>query len=223
MLKEIKISLPFYKIAYALSFIVILSLIRGVAYTYEIGVAMEPALAVLAAVFCADTYVQEIVSKRSEVHRLYPLKKRVCSLGERMMAQEIFLLLLAMIGYGLFFVFQKPKTFLMEQIGTGYELEQFLLYVGAMVITFGFWGVLSNTIACFFRNMWIGVGGCLMLWLFTNSLLGEKLFGSFNLFSYAQRDVTNSGDFRWICGKAVCLCFSLIMLALLPKIIKKRG
>ena len=34
MNREMKIVLPFYKVAYAVSFIVILSLIRGVTYTH---------------------------------------------------------------------------------------------------------------------------------------------------------------------------------------------
>ena len=67
MKKEMKIVLPFYKIAYAVSFVVILSVIRAVVFTYEIGLSIEPPFAILTAVFCADTYVQEITSNRSEV------------------------------------------------------------------------------------------------------------------------------------------------------------
>lgn len=110
MKKEMKIVLPFYKIAYAVSFVVILSLIRGVVFTNEIGLSIEAPFAILTAVFCADTYVQEITSKRSEIHRLYPIRKRICSIMQRIMIQEVFLLLLAILGYGLFFVFQKPVT-----------------------------------------------------------------------------------------------------------------
>lgn len=77
MKKEMKIVLPLYKIAYAFSFIVILSLIRGVVFTNEIGLSIEGPFAILTAVFCADTYVQEITSKRSEVQRLYQMKKEV--------------------------------------------------------------------------------------------------------------------------------------------------
>ena len=72
MKKEMKIVLPFYKIAYAVSFVVILSVIRAVVFTYEIGLSIEPPFAILTAVFCADTYVQEITSNRSEVQRLAP-------------------------------------------------------------------------------------------------------------------------------------------------------
>ena len=57
MKKEMKIVLPFYKIAYAVSFVVILSVIRAVVFTYEIGLSIEPPFAILTAVFCADTYV----------------------------------------------------------------------------------------------------------------------------------------------------------------------
>ena len=41
MKKEMKIVLPFYKIAYAVSFVVILSVIRAVVFTYEIGLSSE--------------------------------------------------------------------------------------------------------------------------------------------------------------------------------------
>ena len=53
MKKEMKIVLPFYKIAYAVSFVVILSVIRAVVFTYEIGLSIEPPFAILTAVFCA--------------------------------------------------------------------------------------------------------------------------------------------------------------------------
>ena len=65
VMTERKISLPAYKLAYAFCFVVILSLIRGITFSYEIGVAMEAPMAILAMVFCADTYTQEITSKRS--------------------------------------------------------------------------------------------------------------------------------------------------------------
>lgn len=65
MKKEIKTILPLYKIAYAVAFIIILGLIRRVTYTHEVGVAMEAPFAILTAVFCADTYMQEIISKPS--------------------------------------------------------------------------------------------------------------------------------------------------------------
>ena len=100
MKKEMKIILPVYKIVYAFAFVVILSLIRGVVFPNEIGLSIEGPFAILTAVFCADTYVQEITSNRSEVQRLYQIKKRIYSIIQRLMIQETFLLLLAVLGYG---------------------------------------------------------------------------------------------------------------------------
>lgn len=219
MIKEFKIVLPFYKIAYAVSFTVILSLIRGVTYTYEIGIAMEAPMAMLAAVFCADTYTQEMSSKRSEIYRLYPLERRVCSLIERLFIQAVFLLLLAIIGYGLFVIFQKPFSLSAKEN----ETELFLAYLIAIIISIIFWDILSNTLSCFFRNMWMGIGGCLLLWMTVNSTWGDKYLGAWNVFSYSYRNIDNRSDFSWIGGKFLCIGFSIIMLAVLPKILKKRG
>lgn len=220
---ETKISLPFYKITYAVFFVVILSLVRGVTDSYEIGIALEPPMAVLAAVFCADTYTQEITSKRSEIQRLCPMKKRVSSIYKRILIQVIFLMADAVIGYGLFILFQSPRTADLRQIGAGSEGYQFFVYIAAVVVTLGFWGILSNLISCLFRNMWMGICGCLILWLMTNSSMGDRLFGVWNLFSYTFRDVENSSDFGWICGKIVCLGIGMAAAAVLPVIIAERG
>lgn len=220
---EMKIALPFYKIVYAVFFTVMLSLVRGVTYTNEIGIALETPMAILAVSFCADTYTQEITSKRSEIQRLCPMKKRMYCIYRRLVIQGIFLLTVSVIGYGLFFLFQKPRTL---EIGQGIvenEIYPFFIYFAAIIVTLGFWGLLSNLLSCIFRNMWIGIGGCLMLWLITNSIIGDRYLGKWNLFSYSFRDVENSGDFNWICGKIVCICIGMIMVAILPKIIEKRG
>ena len=222
---EIKISLPLYKIVYAAFFVVVLSLVRGVVYTFEIGIALEAPMAILAASFCADTYTQEIISKRSEVQRLCPMKKRVYCIYRRIVIQEIFLLAVAVIGYGLFFLFQNPRTIVVEQSITEntMEMRSFLIYFAAIAVTLCFWGLLSNLLSCIFRNMWMGIAGCLMLWLITNSSFGDRYLGAWNLFSYTFRDVENSSDFSWICGKIVCICIGMIVVARLPKIIEKRG
>lgn len=219
MKKEIKIVLPFYKIAYAISFVMILSCIRGVTHTYEVGIAMEAPFAILTSVFCADTYVQEITQKRWEIHRLYPIKKRVYSIIYRIFIEETFLLLLAVIGYRLFFAFQKPATHPI----TGSEGIQFPVYIVAMIITIFFWGIVANTISLLCRNMWMGIGGCLFLWLATNSGGGKKIFGAWNLFSYTFRNIEKPADFTWLYGKGLCMGVGLLLLSFLPKFIRKRG
>ena len=223
MKHEIKISLPVYKIAYAVFFVGILSLVRGVTYSYEIGIALEAPMAILAASFCADTYTQEITGKRSEIWRLCPMKKRMYCIYRRIVIQEIFLLSVAVIGYGLFFLFQSPRTLDIGQNISENEIYPFFIYFAAMAVTLGFWGMLSNLLSCLFRNMWMGIGGCLILWLITNSSVGDRYLGVWNLFSYAFRNVEKSDDFSWICGKIVCICIGMIVVAILPGIIEKRG
>lgn len=220
---EIKIGLPAYKIVFSLFFTVLLSVIRGVVYTYEVGIALDPMMALLAAVFCGDTYVQELSAKRAEVERLYPMKNRLRSLFWRMAAQELYLLALAAAGYGMFCLVQQPGSFSERSVEMGAEMRQFLIFLAAVAVTLLFWGLLSHTLACLFRNLWAGIGGCFLLWIMTNSTAGDRLLGSWNLFSYTFRDVENPGDFSWICGKIVCVMFCAGMAAALPRIIKKRG
>ena len=222
LIQEMKISLTVGKQAYAIFFVVILSLVRGVTDSDEVGIALEAPMAALALTFCADTYTQEIVSRRSEIWRLCPMKRRVRAVYRRMVIQEVFLLFVAAAGYGLFFLFQNPRT---DRMGTGgpeSEICQFLIYIAAVAVTLGFWGLLSNLLSCLFRNMWAGIGGCLILWLVTNSSMGDRCFGAWNLFSYTFRELEDGGDFRWIWGKIVCICIGILAAAALPGIIRRQ-
>lgn len=82
---------------------------------------------------------------------------------------------------------------------------------------------MSNLLSCLLRNMWAGIGGCLVLWLATNSSAGNRYLGAWNLFSYTFRSLENSRDFSWIYGKIVCICIGIMAVAALPEIIEKRG
>lgn len=221
--KEVKICLSLYKIVYSIFFVSILCVVRGVSFTNEIGVALEPPLALLAAVFCADTYVQEIVSKRAEVERLYPVKNRTLSIIKRMMVQEGYLFLLAAAGYGIYCIIQKPLSLYGTQIVIKDELKMFLVYLAAIAVTLIFWGLLSHTLSCLFRSMWAGIGCALILWITTNSTVGDRMLGKWNVFSYTFRNIEDNADLSWMCGKMVCVLLILIMGAMLPEIIKKRG
>lgn len=90
--------IPFQKQAYAVFFVIILSLLRGMTYSEEIGIALEAPMAVLALTFCADTYTQEITSRRSEIWRLCPMKKRMHSIYRRSGIQELFNLEMGLWG-----------------------------------------------------------------------------------------------------------------------------
>ncbi len=122
----------------------------------------------------------------------------------------------------MFFLFQNPRTDRMGTEGPAGEIGRFLIYVAAVAVTLGFWGLLSNLLSCLFRNMWVGIGGCLILWLITNSSFGNKYLGVWNLFSYTFRELEDGGDFRWIYGKMVCICIGILAAAALPGIMKRQ-
>lgn len=220
---ESKICLPFYKIAYAVFFTGVLCLIRGVTYTQEIGPALESPMVLLAAVFCADTYIQEILSGRYQIQRLYPLKNRLASMAKRLMIQEAFLLFLSAAGYGMYLLVQRPVLLNGEERGENSSVVIFLIYLGAVFVSLLFWGLLSHVLSCLFRNMWAGIGSCLLLWTVTNSTVGDKWLGCWNLFSYSFRDLEDSGDLSWLWGKLLCVAASILLAYMLPKIVKKRG
>ena len=99
--------MPYYKIAYSIAFVVILSAIQPVVYANEIGQAVERAVSLLAVVFCADTYLVEVQSKRSEVFCLYNLKKQAGVVYKRLFVQVAYLIGISLLAYGLFY-WQKP-------------------------------------------------------------------------------------------------------------------
>lgn len=138
MRKEIKICLPLYKMAYAVFFTAILSIVRGVFYSYEIGIALEAPMALLAAAFCADTYTREITAKRWEIWRLYSMKNKLSAIFLRLELQEGFLMILSAAGYGMFFWFQKPRSLSLIKEEAGYEAQLFLMYMAAMAVTLYF-------------------------------------------------------------------------------------
>ena len=218
---EAKISFPIYKVIYSVFFTVILSIIRGVSFTNEIGGTLEPQMGILAAVFCSDIYVQEVTSGRWEINRLYPMKNRMGGIWRRMAVQETYLFLLGLAGYGLIYLLQNPIPYWQGEWGK--EILLFLIYIPAMAGTIIFWGMLSNVVACIFRNMWAGAGISLVLWIAVNSTYGDRIMGIWNPFSYTFRDIENIEDLSWIWGKILWLFGTMLLGVVLKRLIKKRG
>lgn len=217
MSKEIKICLPVYKIVYSIAFVLILSLVRGITYISEIGIAMEAPIALLTIVFCADTYLMEVQSKRREVFHLYDIKKKTGVMIKRLSVQITYLYCISMIGYG-FFYFQKP----IASDGNS-SWAVFGVFLIAIIGTILFWGILSMTISNWTCNVWAGIGGTLFIWISLSSQAGERLLGKWNVFSFLFREIDKINDWSWMCGKILSLLSAAIMIAVIPFILKKRG
>lgn len=218
MKQEVKICLPMYKILYSIAFVVILSLIRGIARVGEIGPVMEPPIALLSLIFCSDTYFIEVQSNRREVFHLYCLKNKTKVVFRRLLVQLIYLMGISIIGYGLFH-WQKPTV---DVEGTSAEMA-FLMFFIAILGTILFWGIFSMTISNLFQNIWVGIGGSILFWVTLNSQAADKLLRKWNLFSFTFHDLEKVNDWSWIYGKMVSLFCVIIMLTVIPFILKKRG
>ena len=109
MKTELKNCLSLYKIFYSCAFILILCVIHPIIYYEEIGSAIQSPIAFLTIIFCSDTYLMEVKSKRADVFHLYDQKKQLKVISQRVGVQILYLLILSCVGYLLFF-WQKPGS-----------------------------------------------------------------------------------------------------------------
>lgn len=89
---ELKNCLSLYKIFYSCAFILILCAIHPIIYYEEIGSAIQSPIAFLTVIFCSDTYLMEVKSKRADVFHLYDQKKQLKVISQRVCVQILYLL-----------------------------------------------------------------------------------------------------------------------------------
>lgn len=218
MKKDLKICLPIYKVLYSAAFVLILSFVRGITFVDEIGIALESPIALLTVIFCADTYLVEFQNNRRDVFRLFPVKKQTAAIVRRLLIQMIYLVFIAIAGYGMFY-WQKPGE-VMGGITSGTAFGQFLAAIPGTVL---FWGIFSMTICNVVRNMWAGIGITLCIWLTLVSQAGSDFLGKWNVFSYMFRETDQWNDLSWMYGKSLSVILAVLLILLIPVVLKKRG
>ena len=82
---------------------------------------------------------------------------------------------------------------------------------------------LSVTVSNLVRNRWIGMGVVLLFWFFSISGKATQFLKNWGPFSYGTCDFGKLTEWRWLGGKVLCVVFAGMMLAFVPKILKKRG
>ena len=217
MKTESKISFPLYKICYSLAFVAVLSLVRGVSSVAEIGNVMQQAMGILAVVFCADTYMQEVQSSRAEVFGLYSMRKKLRVVYTRLAVQTAYLYMVSILGYGCFF-WQRPVS----SWDGDPAWVSFLMYLAAMPAMLLFCGTLSMTVANLLKNLWAGIGLGALVWFGLISSGADELFGKWNVFSFAFRDIQRTLDVSWLCGTGCSLLLAAAMLAAEPAILGRQ-
>lgn len=212
---ELKITLPFYKAALSVFFIVLLAFFRGVAYFQEIGVALVQNVPVLAIVFCADTYLIEFRENRWEIFALVPVKTKTQVIYHRYGLQVIYLALLAYIGYWLFYL---QKLIPIE----GSQVVYYLQFLFACLFQICFWGVLSIYLSNSIGNMFAGMGLSLLLWSFLTSMLGFKVLGNWNIMAFCSRKIEFQNDYHWLLGSLIAAVLTVVMLLTMPITLKRK-
>lgn len=202
---NIKISLTGVKVCYSICFMVILALIRGVSYSDEIGAAMDANVSLLAIVFCADTYYQEVAGNRWEVFNLISKRNRYRTLIQRLCIQIIYITVLICTGYWLFYL---QKLF---PISGENELTQYITAVLACSASVIFFAALAFTMVNVFGNLWAGIGSTLLLWLMLNSTFGRDLPGAVNIFAYGS-SLVDGLQKEWIMGKVNGVLLSMVLM-----------
>lgn len=215
MKKEWKICIAPYKLAYSILFLLLFALVRGVTMTSEIGPALMPGVAVLASVFCAETSVMDRNGQRWEIICLKPEKNRIRMIYRRWILQAVYLYVTALAAYFAFF-WQKPyrmikRTFVSEYGG----------YVAALAGTILFWSLISVVISNLAKSQWVGIGASVLLWITTNSTIGDRLFGRYNLFAYSFCESMGAKWSEWVYGTLIQVLLAIVFLILIS-IIEKR-
>ena len=76
--------------------------IHPIVYYEEIGSAIQSPIAFLTIIFCSDTYLMEVKSKRADVFHLYDQKKAVKSNIAESGRSNIIFINISCVGYVLF-------------------------------------------------------------------------------------------------------------------------
>ena len=194
---ELKNCLSLYKIFYSCAFILILCAIHPIIYYEEIGSAIQSPIAFLTIIFCSDTYLMEVKSKRADVFHLYDQKKQLKVISQRVCVQILYLLILSCVGYVLFFI--------------------------AMFGTIWLWSICSVILCTLLGNMWAGIGCLFGIVIGLISKAGSSFFGNLGLFSFSSCEVNQLMSESWIYGTIVSFIVGLLLFAVLPMALKKRG
>lgn len=213
---NIKIALTRTKVCYSISFMIILALIRGVSYPEYIGGAMDANVALLAIIFCADVYYQEIHDNRWEIFDLLPRSKRFHTIYQRLLIHIIYLSILCALNYWVFYV---------RFITYRREVNLLLIYIAAILACSAsilFFGTLSFTFVNVSKNLWGGIGATFLIWITLNSTIGKRIPCYINVFAYGNSQDLELGT-DWIVGKLAAVIASIVLIYSNKKLLIWKG
>lgn len=202
-----KISLPIYKIAYSIIYIIALVFLKQIAFIEDIGPVLDIFMPFLAIIFSADIYYQEVSNNRAEIMQLVPDKKWFNTMCQRLLISILFITILAIASYWLYYGYQ-PRTLSGK--------SDFLIFLFALLAIFcsiTFFSILSFTVVNVSKNILVGMGISIVVWMVLSSSIKEQIPDMINIFAYCKdsRNYSELGG-EWIVGGIIYVMFSIILL-----------
>lgn len=125
----------------------------------------------------------------------------------------IYLILLSAVCYVAFYI-QIPY---LEEGAS--EVELFGIAITAVAASILFFGVMSITLVNLIKNLWAGIGITVFVWLSFGSAASYSLPIPFQIFAYANRELTGENNvFLWVWGKVMAIFLALSFIALQSRI-----
>lgn len=184
MRQEIKITLPLFKIAYSVIFMVLIILVRPIGSLSEIISALEPNIALLAGIFMADNYYKEYWENRISTFYRYPTSNKYRALIKRSVISWVYLMLLVAISYLGFVWFYQPANYT-----TISNVEMYKATMVACGASMFFMGAFSFTFTNLFQSLGAGIGITLLLWLSMTSTIRDIFPSELQLFCIVGGDI----------------------------------
>ena len=210
-----KISLPLYKLLYSMVFMFVMALIRPTVTPIEILTVIEPNLCFLAIVFVADIYYCEFRENRINVFYLFPDRLKYKAVVQRFLIDFVYLVLLDLIFYWIYILFQNSNLFTKEIISIyGYSILMCFM-------TVLFFASLSVTMVNFFQNMWFGLVISLAVWFVFNTKVKEYLPTVLNIFAYKITPEINGGITPYFFNRALYMVVGIVMLIMNYLLVKR--
>lgn len=187
---NIKVSLPWYITIPAIMFSLFLSFVFGCDTYDDVGIILDRGYSFLAVLTFSNIYYIEFQQKTAEVYHLISNKSRRIDICRRIIIRLLFLITMVVICF------------------EGYVLKGIHVYVGdvkevliaqayfAVISGIIFFGGMSFMLVNLLKNLGVGIGVAILIWLILSSSVGLKLPVALNVFAYGATS-------DWIIGKIV--------------------
>lgn len=204
----IKTALPWYIVFAVALFTFFLPAIFGIDSYEGVGVILDRNFGFLSIFVFSNIHYIEIQQKTADVFYLMPDKQKKTELYRRLIIRVIFILLSLSLSY---YVFSLRELRLPIDKVKAHVIAQAFFASFSSILFFGGLSCLAVTV---FRNLWIGCGFGIIIWLLLSSVWANSIPDFINVFIYGE------ADRNWIQGKIFGLVMGIVFFLISIKFCK---